>query len=373
MTKTYFTKRSDMYHYAASSDYNGEYIRSANSYVDGGDVYSYATLVAKFDKEKEILLYTGEKYSVTTTTSLWELRRAFDHFKCLKVYDFTVKDAFERLKLVYNRYSKHPATRKDDKQYLIDVVMSVVNVVEFTGKNSKYLKTKTFIEAEELATEYQKQIDAKNKRIDEIREARRQKAIEERRLKIKATEKICKEYDPSFESEPTTFKECLNKRIISIPVAWFNEHHPELDTEVYRSGFPGLYFWRYFDYQEHKWDDCYSYRPEDYTTADFVRKVDRYDGGWKCYPDILGYYSDSKSLRTSQGCIVNDEAGHVKTLLGLFLKAVDEGIDTSFVIGKHCGPYEIREYNASEKFLRVGCHCFLLENLREVYNDMKGE
>ena len=373
MSKTFFSKRESMYHYAASADYNGEYIRSANSSVEGGNVYSYTTLVAKFDKDKEILLYTGHHYSNTTSNSLWELRRAFDHYKRLEVYDFDIDDAWKRLQESYRHNSKHPATRKDDKQYFIKCVDSLVNLVEFSGKNCKYIKTTTFECAEKLANDYNEQIAAKAKRLEELREQRRQKEIEEYNRKVEATEKICMEYDPNFKGRPTTFRECLNQERAIIPVKWLNEHHPELDTEQSRSGLDGLLFYRNYKYNEGAWDDFYQYRRSAGTYPEFVRKIDRHSFGYGSNPDILAYFTENKMLRTSQGCTVDDTAGHVKTLLGLFLKAIDEGKDTSFVVGKHCGPYEIREYNASEKFLRVGCHCFLLENLREVYEDMKGE
>jgi len=372
MTKTFFSKRCDMYHYAASADYEGEYIRSANSHVEGWDVWSYSTKVAIFDKKKEILLYTGHRYSNTTSNSLWELRRAFDHYKRLEVYDFTIDEAWDRLTESYKEHSKHPATRKDDKQYFIKCVDSLLNLVEFYGKNCKYLKTTTFKCAEQLANDYQDQIAAKNKRMEELREERRRKEREEYQRKVDATEAICKEYDPNYLGTPTNFKQCLNRDVIYIPVEWMKEHHPEFGTVAQRY-IPGLLFYRRYDYSAQKWDNCYSYqRNNTECNVDFLRRIHRYgqDDSWTSLPDILGYFNDDKVLRTSQHCIVDDKEGHVKKLLGLFLKAIDEGKDVSFVIGKHCGPYEIREYDATDKFLRVGCHCFLLENLREVYQDM---
>ena len=73
-----------------------------------------------FNKDKQTLIYTGERYSNTTTNSLSELCRAFDHFNRWKVYDFTVSDGWNRLVNEYKRNKKHPATRRDDKQYFID-------------------------------------------------------------------------------------------------------------------------------------------------------------------------------------------------------------------------------------------------------------
>lgn len=383
MSKTFFSKRSDMFHYAASADYTGERVRSANSYVEGNDVYSYATKVAMFDKKKEILLYTGHHYSNTTSNSLYELRRAFDHFKKLQVYDFNVEDGWNRLVETLNEHRKHPATRKEEKQFFIGVVESFVSLTEFFGKGKKHLKTTTFECADKLAEEYKEQIRKKEQRWRELRDERIRKAEEERQRKIKATEDICREYDPEWGKEPETFRECLANYCIDIPVNWMMEHHSELlDVNSDDKGIGDLLFYRRWNTNTHQHCDYYSYKKRDYDWSydkqysgyKILRKISRYGGTlFLDKPDILVYDTENKRLFTNQNCEVDDTNGHVKKLLGLFLKAVDEGKDTSFVIGKHCGPYEIREWNASEKFLRVGCHCLLLENLREVYEDMKGE
>lgn len=381
MTKTFYQSRSDMYHYVASSDYEGERVRSANSYVEGNDVYSYATKVAMFDKKKEMLLYTGHHYSNTTSNSLWELRRAFDHFKRLQVYDFDVEYGWDRLVETLNEHRKHPATRKDDKLWLIGVVESFESLVEFFGKGKKHLSTITFECAKKLSDEYYKQIQEKAKRLEELRQERIHKAEEERKRKIKATEDICREYNPEWGKEPATFRECMTNSCIDIPVHWMMEHHSELFDLNKESGINSLYFVRKWDTTTHQFCDYYTYRKRDfsyeydkeYKQYKILRKISRYGGQWLDNPDILVYDKDTKILFTNQNCRVDDKEGHVKKLLGLFLKAIDEEKDISFVFGKHCGPYEIRSFDAKQKFLRVGCHCFLLENLREVYQDMKGE
>ena len=376
MTKTFFSKRADMYHYAASADYNGEYIRSANSHINGGDVWSYTTKVAMFDKDKEMLLYTGHYYSQTTSSSLSELRRAFDHFKCMKVYDFTVKDGWNRLKEAVKLHTKHPATRKDDKEYFIDTLKSFSNLVEYYGQNSKYIKSTTVDKALQISNKYTTEIEIKRKKAQERWEKRREEEERLRKERSDRTKAIVLEYDPNCNAKPETFAQCMSRRDVQIPMDWLEEHHPEVLTENkggHRIKTNEYNFSRSYNYNDNKWYDFVEYRNNNYDdNCELLRLIKRYDNEYKYRPDILIYYSN-KTLRTSQGCEVDDTAGHVKTLLGLFLKAIDEGRDTSFVIGKHCGPYEIREYNAAEKFLRVGCHCFLLENLREVYNDMKGE
>ena len=165
----------------------------------------------------------------------------------------------------------------------------------------------------------------------------------------------------------------MGKCEVKIPVVWVKEHHPEVvdnDNAYCKTDMVNLS--RHYDYSTSTYDPDYIFR-QDKDSYSIMRKISRYGGGYAYSPDILVYNPEEKLLKTSQYCVVDDTEGHVKKLLGLFLKAVDEGRDTSFVIGKHCGPYEIREWNSNEKFLRVGCHCFLLENLREVYEDMKGE
>lgn len=373
MTKTFFSNRESMYHYAASADYDGSCIRSANSSVCGDEVYSYATLVAKFNKDTEKMIYTGHHYSSTTTNSMYELRRAFDHYRRLMVYDFTVEEGVIRLKRQLEVHQKEPATRKPDKEYFINSVYSLENLVEYYGKGKKYLNMSFYKEARAIADKYNEEIAAKEKRLEERRAAKAAEVEKERQERLARTRAICEEYDKNFKAEPATFKECMNKTILQIPFEWLKEHHPECISDDYggKIDHKVVNFDRGYDYINHKWNDYVAFNSYK-TEYKLLRYISRYSGGGIYAPDILVYNKDSKLLSTDRCCNVDDTAGHVKTLLGLFLKAVDEGRDTSFVIGKHCGPYEIREYNETEKFLRVGCHCFLLENLREVYNDMKG-
>lgn len=370
--RVFYSKRSDMYHYAARTDYNGQYIRSANSHVCGNEVYSYATKIAEFNQKKEILLYTGHSYSNTTTNSMYELKRAFDHYKKLKVYDFNIKDAWNRVKVQVRDHVKYPATRKDDKEYFIEILDSLKNLIEYFGRNSRYLKTHTVETAERIATKYHEEMEAKRKRFEELAAKRREEDNRRRLLRIDRTMKIVREFMPEFDEEPKTFRDCMQKKHIEIPLEWMVEHHPEVlknketgevDRELYDFG-------RRWNNTLYKYDKTliYSKEREDFK---ILRSISRWSSSYSSAPDILVYDKETKMLNTSQHCTVDDTNGHVRTLLGMFLKAVDENKPTNFVIGKHCGPYEIREYNSAEKFLRVGCHCFLLENLREVYNDMQ--
>lgn len=369
--KEYFSNRSSMFHYAASADYDGGYIKSANSYIDGGEVYSYATKVALIDREREILLYTGHYYSQTTSNTMSELRRAFDHYKKLMTFDFRVDEAWERVQKAVKLHDKHPATRKPEKEFFIETVDSLKNVVEFFRKGQKYLKSKTMERAEEIVTKYKKEIEEKRKRQEEIWAKRREREEQERQERIDRTEAIVREYMPDYDGEPKTFRECMEKDEVHIPRGWLKEHHPELFYEDGRLIEGRVLLDLRYNYNTHNYDDYLIYRQDRYSYK-LMRQISRWGGNYSSAPDILVYNKDKKLLYTSQHCEVDDIAGHVKTLLGLFLKAIDEEKDVSFVIGKHCGPYEIREWNSTEKFLRVGCHCFLLENLREVYEDMKG-
>ena len=375
MTKTFFSKRSDMFHYAASADYDGSCIRSANSSVYDGEVYSYSTLVAKFNKKTEKMIYSGHYYSHTTSSTMWELRRAFDHYRRLEVYDFTIDNAVDRLKRDLEIHTKSPATRRPDKEYFISSVYSLENLIEYYGKGKKYLNMSFYKKAKAIADKYYEEIIAKDKRAEERRVIKAAKQEQERLERLARTRAICEEYDKNFVTEPKTFKECMTKRELHIPFEWLKEHHPECINDSWGGKVDQHFvsFDRGYDYRGGKWNDYVEFMAYS-TNCKILRNITRYGGSAAYSPDVLVYNSEEKLLKTSQMCVVDDTNGHVKTLLGLFLKAVDEGKDTSFVIGKHCGPYDIREWNASEKFLRVGCHCFLLENLREVYQDMmKGE
>lgn len=369
--KEYFSIRSDMFHYAASSDYDGGYIRSNNSHIVDGDVYSYATKVGMFDKGKEILLYTGHYYSHTTSNTLSELRRAFDHYQRLMVYDFSLSSAWERLKEEVKLHSKHPATRKTGKQFFVNTVDSFVNLVRFFGKNDKRMKSKTMQKATDIASKYLEEIEAKRKCQEEAWARRREKEEQERQARIDLTLSIVKEYMPSYNDEPHTFRECMHRQEVTIPVDWLKEHHQEIFNEENRDKIDHnkVIFERMWDSLSYNFTNEVVYR-QNLHSAKILREISRYGGSCGYAPDILVYEKDTKFLKTNRHCEVDDKEGYCKKLLGLLLKAIEDGRDTSFVIGKHCGPYEIREYNASEKFLRVGCHCFLLENLREVYQDM---
>ena len=373
--KEYFSNRSGMYHHAASADYDGEYVRSNNSHIEKGvygyDVYSYATKVAVFNKDKEILLVTGHHYSNTTSNSLAELMRAFDHYKITVVYDFRVDDAWDRLKREVKEHTKHPAKRLEDKRFFLTSVAQLKDLVEFCDIGGKYLTSSTMKKAKKIAAEYEDQIDKHNKRRTELRAIREAKEEQERQERIARTEAIIKEYRPDYEGEPKTFRECMEKTNLFIPAAWMKEHHPELwDEDGRYNGDGKVLFFRNYDYTLHEYVN-FEHRRERYNIK-LLRHIHRYSTNYTCAPDILVYDKDKKLLYTSQSCEVDDIAGHCKNLLGLFLKAIDEGRDYSFVNGKHCGPYDIRGYDEDDKFLRVGCHCFLLENLREVYDDMKG-
>jgi len=374
MTKHFWSNREKMYHYAASDDYDGSCIRSSNSSVYDGEVYSYAELIAKFNKDTEKMIYTGHYYSSTTSNSMSELRRAFDHYRRLMVYDFTVEEGVIRLKRQLELHQKEPATRKPDKEYFINSVYSLENLVEYYGKGKKYLNMSFYNKAKAIADKYHEEIAAKEKRAEERRAIKAAAEEKERQERLDRTLSICKEYDPLFDAEPTTFRECMEKKNIHIPFEWLEEHHPECIAYEYggKINCRVVNLNRSYDYENNKWKDYVEFTA-DCDNYKLLRNICRYGGNGVYSPDILVYHKDMKLLSTNRYCNVYDTAGHVKTLLGLFLQAIDAGKDVSFVIGKHCGPYEIREYNAAEKFLRVGCHCFLLENLREVYADMKGE
>ena len=183
MSKTFFSKRSDMFHYAASADYDGEYIRSANAHVVDGDIYSYSTKVAMFDKDREMILLTKHFYSQTTSNTMSEIRRAFDHFKRFYVYDFDVNDAWDRLKVEVKIHSKHPATRRTDREYFINTLESFDGLVEWSGKNNKHVKSPVYAKAMEISEKYHKEIAEKERRAQE-RWAKRREEEERKRQEL---------------------------------------------------------------------------------------------------------------------------------------------------------------------------------------------
>lgn len=366
-----FYDRRKMLHYAASNDWDGEeWLTYTNMSVRGKDVYSYATKVAEINRKKETLLVTLHTYSMTTSNQISELSRAFDHYKFVYTYDFTVEDAWNRVKATVKEYTEDMLSKKDNREYIDRVYNELEQLVEVFNKGKKYLNSATYNKLSEL-NEKAKEIE--NHKIDLLHERRRK--AEEKRLAederlTDNTLTVLKTLRPEILDTAITYKDLVNRIKIEIDYKKFCEAFPNMSVDR------DTFFFKPCD------RDCitlsYYYVPRvigDIKRSVSTREIHKYGDNYSCEPDYLAYYQGLKMFKTSQSCEVDNSTGIVGKKLETLIRMIDKGESEQAIndlfVGKHCGPFDIRGWNSKERFLRVGCHCFLEENLRECLQDLK--
>lgn len=345
----------EMLHAVAASTYN-----PAQLYCTGNGViyaieleknkiglFYLGTLVAVIDKAEETVIHLpGYNFGTTFSNVMWGLKSAFDHYKRTAVshIDYKFKDIIK----AHNKYD-------------FSSNQNMINSLTLLKETAKYYNIDTDNKFYEMAA---KKIEKKQER-DRIAEERRKAEEEAQRQKRLA---VIAEFVPYIQEKLKAFKDSYHK------LKFMKNITGSYEVQEIPKGYEHLFEPSY------KWDPHCRYfelkggvRDSDFYGLLDIRLIDRYKMYHNEYrkedlPD--GITCLDGVLLTTQGCKVT-VTKEFKKLYNLLMRKIKAKEDCSEYYGTAVGDYALREVDYVQNTIRVGCHCFLFEDVFELASKIK--
>lgn len=334
--KRVYTSKDDIIHlFSNNIDHD---VRSPNMSVevhrDISYLYSYSTVISKYDRINDVYLISTRSYSVTTSRQQSMLNWSIIGSKKIYVYD--VNDHFnqnlENFKHeILDLLSKHERARQNKiyhEKNILDLVQNMQDLIRYKKvdlrKYGKYLKINTL---EDVTLFYEDQV-IKDKKIRDkkSREIKKQR-LEDQRLFDEEKNKLRSNMDQ------------VEKRLIKI-----NNLLPKL-----------------FHNNKNKW-----YKSLFNEGVKLVRKYNNYDLFFDTKfkkRDFLRLTKNNNVI-TSQGVTIPYK--EVKRF-NAFYQA------RQIMTGDKIDHYSVNDFNQDQEFIRIGCHIIEFKELDYIANQLKKE
>lgn len=303
----------------------------------GNTLYSYSTAIAYKIVDKQVLLMSRYKYSVTTNKQMYKLWSAFSHWNIIEVGSKNipecdealdrllkreVKECIERLKDMLKNIKKNKQgvfARYEDRKEFCGYVRTLNELSRYVNHSLYNTKTKM----NKFLLEYEQKLNAYDsemvERREQLRKERREQLRKERERKareeyLKRNEALITALDNFKKSGATSFKEysaILNKYMVNLC---------------------GI-------------KDCM----ESFFNLNTVEDYH------KCYSFI---WRAGDVVKTTQGIVV--PWSDVELLLKLWKAGKP-------ILGKRAGQYTVLSVN--DDYVQVGCHRIPVVNLNAIYEE----
>lgn len=345
---------SSMFHEIASNAYdhtktyctgNGKVYCLSNDGIDIS-VFYFGIKIAHINKETEIV-ETLPMYSLGTTVYyiLKSLTNAFDHFTARSITCFTSEEAQSIKDL-------HAGKEFPVNQVVVDSLGYITNTLDHLQVDSKELSN-IFDVARKQKEKEEKAAEARRK-AEEERLAKRKEEIEA--LTPFFTELYSK-YEGNY-NKLKEFRKMMRLKRKDIPDNLFkyfrDRSYSDNDVPEDKKEYEPIMTWtsQYEACLGVRMINRYGYRPKELSLPDGIA--------------LLGH-----TLLTTQGCEVDVCDHNFILLFKALMHRIKKQEDCSEFYGDSVGDYSLREVNYEEKFIRVGCHCFLFEDILELEEAIK--
>lgn len=336
----------DMFHSIASNVYDSTKLYctgNGRSFVikepksDLICVFFMGMLVATIDKQKEIVNRIIYGWLGTGLDNLlYCLKKAFDHYTINNVVDLKVPFTD-----IFKAFESYEFPKNYVTLFSLEHISDTAQMYEITQG--------TFFESVKKR---------KEEREEKERKAAEKRAAEEAERERQKQECI-KALTPWAVSTVSNFKDTYHK---IKGLRDFLKHKKREDIPDEYMEYFEEQTWYSGDTDKSKMYTIRFYlRPDDFAESLGIRTINRYNYiDCKDLPD--GIILIDGTLLTTQGCQVTIDA-KFKLLFKSLMHMIKEEKDCSSLYGAAVGDYSLREVNYEDKFIRVGCHCFLFEDV----------
>ena len=308
------------------------------------EVFFYGSKVAVIDTKADKLYKIGSYLHLGNTYSNIEyaLVRAFEHYKRENVFTLNYNEYRNILQILMSEAYKPSVSRPE-----VDKAQLMINTAKFFGAT---------LEADMLSEKFGAAKDKLIKRqqeAEEREEKRRKEAEEKRQVDVKKIRELLK--DKITGDDAYHRYRSVNKLL---EFKWDDEivvNNPDL-------------------FSTHSWAGIKAYPKSLIYASDFAeeigsRLIRRY--GSYSNPDLPDFFIvQNNTVLTSQGCEVAIDKPF-KTLLKAVVRKIKKQESCDEFIGSAVGAFEFKGVDYEERYVRVGCHRFLIEDVLKLAKEIK--
>lgn len=308
------------------------------------EVFHYGNKVAVIDTQAEKLykikpyLHLGNTYNGNID---YALKKAFEHYKIENVFTFTYNEYFNTLQILMSECYKPSASKPE-----VDKVQLMINTSNFFGAMQ---------EAEMLSTKFGAAIYklTKKQKEAEEREAKRlQEAEKRRQVDVKKFRELLKD---KITGEDAFHRYRSVRKLLDFR---------QTDEIVVNN--PDLFSISSWGTKAYPKSDIYI---KDFAEEIGSRLIKRY--GPYGNPDLPDFFIvQNNTVLTSQGCEVTIDKPF-KTLLKAVVRKIKKQESCAEFEGSAVGAFEFRGVNYEERYVVVGCHRFLMEDVLKLAEEIK--
>lgn len=344
-------------------DDTGYYHRTPNGNFSftGTALFSYETQIAEIDRKKNRIIMMDSYPTKTTNHHLALLYRALpsqyeviysDHFNWKTLYKDTVKDIKELYEQKYLKYKSGVFSRASDRHTLFIHKNTIQRLGKYNHFQKHYKKLYDFIELnQEYTNNHYKKTEERRKKKQEDQE-RKEKELRERldaflygeNLKAFVKYKFNSLDDYKTLAERLPIMHDLRKYIRN-----YITSHPSVLGDYPGSTYFGL-TWHIIEAFLHNYVLNIPSTPE------------------KVY-DIVYFDKNTGKLHTTRDVEIQTNEQNYKHLMGMMNIYINNPDKRHTLISHRVGPYRIT--STTDQHIYVGCHCFSIENIKILYEEMK--
>lgn len=345
-------------------DTTGKYHRTANGNFsfEGDKLYSYRTQIASIDRKKKRIIMMLSYPTQTTTHHLYLLERALPS-DYVKVYSdcFIWKDLYKTfLKEIQNYYKQKQnkikyniLSIKKDRIYLNVLKNNLICIDKYDYFAKHHKDLYNFIE---------NNLKYESDRLDTIQK-KRLKAIEEYQARVRAAAQNLKNFLNSEDCVKRVElfikqKNIPNNNLINL-VKLQHSLHKDLksylyDNKLFLDASKISLFCGELHYEISSFIQKRLYN---------IPKKEQYQ-----FYDIVYFDHYNLILMTTRSVTLQTDKNSLKSIIKM-IKFYLTGKHLELLIGKHVGPYCIRNANVDQ--IQIGCHSFHYNNIKLLYNELK--
>lgn len=307
------------------------------------EVFFYGNKIAVINTQTEKLYKVGSYLHLGNTYSNIEyaLRRAFEHYKIENVFTLSYNEYSNILEILMSE-----AYKPSSSQTEVDKAQLMINTAKFFGSME---------EADMLSEKFSGAIEKLKKRQQEAaerEEKRRKEAEEKRQIDLKKIRELLK--------DKITGDDAYHRYRSVVKLMDFKS------TDEIVVNNPDLFDTPYWGTKAYPKSNIYV---SDFAEEIGSRMIRRY--GSYSNPDLPDFFIvQNNTMLTSQGCEVAIDKTF-KTLLKAVVRKIKKQESCDEFIGSSVGAFEFKGVDYEERYVRVGCHRFLIEDVLKLAKEIK--
>ena len=334
---------------------------SGNFSFTGNVLFSYETQIAKIDRKKNRIIMMDSYPTKTTKRHLALLYRALpsqytviysNHFNWDTIYKDTVADIRKLYEQKHLKYKSGVFSRESDRHVLFMHKNTIQRLGKYKHFQKYYKKLNDFIELNQAYTNerYYKAKERREKRQEEL--DRKEKEFHERLSTFLHSETLESFVKFKFKSLDD-YKTLAERLPVMSDLRRYIRNYITCHPSIY-GDYPGTVYyglaWYIIEAFLHN----------------YVLNIPSTPA--KVY-DIVYFNKETGKLQTTRDVTVQTNEQNYKHLLTMMNVYINNPDKRHTLISHHVGPFRIT--SATDQHIYVGCHCFSIENIKLLYEEMK--